>query len=51
MRKDFREVAEDELKDLVRMIAQMDYSERTKVDYNATIKKFFKRLNPNIELS
>lgn len=42
IKKDFKEVREEDLKELVRKIAQMNYSERTKVDYNSTIKKFFK---------
>ena len=51
LKKDFKEVNKDNLKELVRKIAQMDYSERTKADYSVTIKKFFKWLNPSLDLS
>ena len=51
IKKDFKEVKEEDLKEIVKRIAQMNYSERTKVDYNSTLKKFFKWLNPSLDLN
>jgi integrase/recombinase XerD len=43
--KDFNEMTEEDLKELVRKIGQMNYKELTKLDHKKVIKKFFKWLD------
>ena len=43
--KDLSEMTEEDIKELVREIGNMNYTERTKIDYNCVIKKFFKWLD------
>jgi hypothetical protein len=42
--KDFNQMTEDDAKELVRKIAQINYTERTKIDHYCVIK-FFKWLD------
>jgi integrase len=42
---DFDQMTEENVKELVRRITQMNYTERTKVDHYCVIKKFFKWLD------
>ncbi|MGB9659181.1 MAG: tyrosine-type recombinase/integrase [Nitrososphaerales archaeon] len=43
--KSFKDMIEDDIKELVRKIESMDYEEWTKANYKVTIKKFFKWLD------
>lgn len=43
--KDFTEMTEEEIKELVCRIGQMEYTEQTKLDHKKVIKKFFKWLD------
>ena len=44
---DFKEMTEEDIKELVRKIEQMNYTEQTKLDHKKVIKKFFKWLDGN----
>jgi len=48
--KDFGDMTDDDIKELVRRIREMNYTERTKMDHYCVIKKFFRWLNPAHEL-